>query len=129
MFLPASTSCRKRPCGQSATAQAFVSGRLLLYDSMTEHCLGLCRKSFSADTPRQMGFSPNKAITPRIEEDEASAPSDEAQKNGSANPPPGGGNSSNGSEVAERSKSMLSEEILNPYGDENGEATEHAASM
>ena len=74
-----------------------------------------------------MGFSPTTSGAPRI--DDFPAPREEAQNNGSRNPPPGGGNSSNGNVVAERSKSMLSEEILNPYGDENGETTEHFASM
>ena len=66
-------------------------------------------------------------MTPRIEG--FPAPQTEVRKDGSSNPPPGGGNSSNGSEAADRSKSLLSEEILNPYGDENAENTEHNASM
>ena len=66
----------------------------------------------------QMGFSPPMSVPPRIEG--FSAPREDAPKNGSRNPPPGGGDSSNGTEAAERSRSMLSEDILNPYGDENG---------
>ena len=86
----------------------------------------MCRRTLSGETDRQVGFSPTNSVPPKIEG--FSAPREDAQ-NGSRSPPPGGGNSSNGNEAAERSKSMLSEEILNPYGDENGESTEHVASM
>ena len=74
-----------------------------------------------------MGFSPPKSVPPRI--DDFSTPREDAQNNGARNPPPGGGDSSNGTEAPERSKRMLSEEIHNPYGDENGDSTQHDASM